>query len=259
LCAVGCVLTCARVHALPPADDTVIQLTATDRLVSLNGLWRFHAGDNPGWAAADFDDSDWIATRTAFGVDPPPPPGWNGVGWFRIRLSLDAELAARSVAIWTRQSGASEVYVDGRLVQSDGVVGRDYESERPYLQVGYEGTRATLVALSAGPHTVAVRYSNFTAARRQHMEAVGFVLHVGDLDAMAASQQPRRLAAVTQVGFTVASLTFAVLHLALFVFYPRIRTTVNRCVNSSGGVLPVLLVGLSDAVDVGSSVCDLRE
>ena len=37
------------------------------------------------------------------------------------------------------------------------------------------------------------------------------------------------------------------------------RATVNRCVNSSGGVLPVLLVGLSDAVDVGSSVCDLRE
>ena len=35
--------------------------------------------------------------------------------------------------------------------------------------------------------------------------------------------------------------------------------TVNRCVNSSGGVLPVLLVGLSDAVDVGNSVFDLRE
>ena len=37
------------------------------------------------------------------------------------------------------------------------------------------------------------------------------------------------------------------------------RATVNRCVNSSGGFLPVLLVALSDAVDVSDPVCDLRE
>ena len=35
--------------------------------------------------------------------------------------------------------------------------------------------------------------------------------------------------------------------------------TVNRCVNSSGGFLPVLLVALSDAVDVSDPVGDLRE
>ena len=37
------------------------------------------------------------------------------------------------------------------------------------------------------------------------------------------------------------------------------RATVNRCVNSSGGFLPVLLVALSDAVDVSDPVGDLRE
>ncbi len=37
------------------------------------------------------------------------------------------------------------------------------------------------------------------------------------------------------------------------------RATVNRCVNSSGGFLPVLLVALSDAVDVSDPICDLRE
>ena len=41
---------------------------------------------------------------------------------------------------------------------------------------------------------------------------------------------------------------------------PRGRgATVNRCVNSSGGFLPVLLVALSDAVDVSDPVGDLRE
>ncbi len=40
---------------------------------------------------------------------------------------------------------------------------------------------------------------------------------------------------------------------------PENRATVNRCVNSSGGFLPVLLVALSDAVDVSDPVCDLRE
>lgn len=34
------------------------------RITSLDGLWRFHTGDNPAWANPDFDDSRWSLLRS---------------------------------------------------------------------------------------------------------------------------------------------------------------------------------------------------
>lgn len=58
---------------------------------SLSGTWRFKAGDNPAWAAPDFDDSLW---------DSKPIPGrWPAggypesgqVGWYRLTVKLLAD------------------------------------------------------------------------------------------------------------------------------------------------------------------------
>lgn len=32
-------------------------ITGREPVTSLNGLWRFHSGDNPAWADPQFDDS----------------------------------------------------------------------------------------------------------------------------------------------------------------------------------------------------------
>jgi hypothetical protein len=42
-------------------------------LTPLNGMWRFHAGDDTRWAAAAFDDSDWSLLR--------PDRGWEEQGY----------------------------------------------------------------------------------------------------------------------------------------------------------------------------------
>ena len=34
------------------------------RVASLDGLWRFHTGDNPAWASPSFDDSKWSLLRS---------------------------------------------------------------------------------------------------------------------------------------------------------------------------------------------------
>ncbi len=55
--------------------------------VSLAGLWRFHAGDDPAWAEPKLDDSNWAELRV------PKPWGRQGYldlawGWYRLRLEL---------------------------------------------------------------------------------------------------------------------------------------------------------------------------
>jgi hypothetical protein len=89
------------------ADESgVTQITLGRALVPLNQPWRFHVGDDPRWAQADFDDSGWEI------VDLTPPagahdsdvglsgyvPGWNarghrgysGYAWYRMRIALAA-------------------------------------------------------------------------------------------------------------------------------------------------------------------------
>jgi hypothetical protein len=67
-------------------------------LVTLNGPWRFHVGDDPRWADPAFDDAHWAV------VDLTPPPGardpdvglpgyvhgWgtSGVAWYRLHVTI---------------------------------------------------------------------------------------------------------------------------------------------------------------------------
>lgn len=229
VCACLLALTLASAGAGTASDSGLAgtRLVGAGPAVSVPDGWKFHPGDDPVWAMPDFDDSEWSTVNSAFRLRrlPAPPPGWEGIGWFRIWLSADADAAARPVGVWLRQSGASELYVDGRRVHAYGTVGRDYESERAYLHSGVDwGAHTIALDMTPGTRLLAIRYSNFTAARHRHLHDAGFTLSVGDLPAMTQEAQRRtRVASATQVGFTVAGLVFAALHLALFLFYPRIR------------------------------------
>ena len=35
-----------------------------EAVASLDGLWRFHTGDNPAWSNPNFDDSQWPLLRS---------------------------------------------------------------------------------------------------------------------------------------------------------------------------------------------------
>jgi len=48
-----------------PAHAQTFDLNAGRQpLTSLDGLWRFHTGDDPQWANPSFDDSQWPLLRS---------------------------------------------------------------------------------------------------------------------------------------------------------------------------------------------------
>lgn len=49
---------------LPLHAQNFSLITGRDPVTSLDGLWRFHPGDNPHWASASFDDSQWPLIRS---------------------------------------------------------------------------------------------------------------------------------------------------------------------------------------------------
>ncbi|WP_109486393.1 SpoIIE family protein phosphatase [Occallatibacter savannae] len=90
---------------------------AKDRLpiAELDGLWRFHPGDDPHWADPAFDDSSWPLLRSDRGWSSQGYPKMSGFGWYRFRVKIPAGSAPLAL-YFPRFLTSYEVYADGRLL-----------------------------------------------------------------------------------------------------------------------------------------------
>jgi sigma-B regulation protein RsbU (phosphoserine phosphatase) len=91
--------------------------SAQEGVIELN-RWKVQAGDNPAWAAPDFDDSAWqtgqwpTLTRLAAPVR---------IRWYRASIEIEPALVGQDLAIALAPfDEVYEVYVDGKLVGTHG-------------------------------------------------------------------------------------------------------------------------------------------
>ena len=92
--------------------------------ILLDKNWKFHAGDNPDFVKADFDDSAWESINPLLDVHDTLPqiPRPSGICWFRLHLTIDKNVLNNPLALRISQSGASEIYENGVLVRQFGVL-----------------------------------------------------------------------------------------------------------------------------------------
>ena len=139
---------------------------------------RLKRGDDPRWAAPDWDDHGWLEVSPGLVI-----PVHDGIYWVRFRLRQSQESSERDVnrmLFWPRDEPGSpinalimagpfsfDLHWDGRLIRRSGVVGAERATETP-------GPLDNLVAipedlLGPGEHVVALRVStahyNFTTER----------------------------------------------------------------------------------------------
>lgn len=121
----------------------------------------YHAGNVPGtdWAKVDFDDRDWGKLLVNAAV-PLPDSLWQGIGCFRLRITIDSALRNTVLVMRVRHlSSASEIYWDGALRHQFGRVHADADSEGVYAILG-DGV--PIYCDSAREHLLAIRYSAHT-------------------------------------------------------------------------------------------------
>lgn len=85
----------------------------------LNSGWRFVAGDDPGFALADFNDSGWdlLADRAGQGGLSP------GLDWLRLHFTLPQSFAADPALLLPPCGDSVEVYLNGVRIGGAGVIG----------------------------------------------------------------------------------------------------------------------------------------
>lgn len=121
--------------------------------VTLDGLWRFHLGDDPdgskGWASPSFDDSGWTLIRSDRGWNAQGYHDPEGMAWYRATIQIPAGTGPLSLSI-TGINDSSEVFADGRLIGTyGGLPPHAYANDAQLLRV------YALPAMgSAQPHTL---------------------------------------------------------------------------------------------------------
>ena len=187
--------------------------------------WKYLAGDDFEWAAADLDDSGWDELETSsINRQSPPPSGWNGRGWFRLRFQVDESMANKPVALEARQYGASEVYLNGRLVTKFGEIKEHGEIEYnpAFIPVPVE--------FRAGENVLAVRYSASVLAETDTLRGAwlrnggikpGFYLQFDDIVDFKTTIQTYSdvVAGRFAVLYTGVLAALGLLHLLMFLFY----------------------------------------
>ncbi len=217
------------------------------KYVELDKLgWKYSPNAEPRFADPQFDDSAWETLNfTAITPDNIPKNGWRGIGWFRLRLRVDPTLANQPLALVMVHYGASEIYLDGKLIERYGTVGATPESEVEYNP----NTVPLAVVLDGrGEHLIAVRHScmvmrDATSWRSRWLHRLagqqllrnysnrtieygaGFSIKLQELNQAQANID--RLRSPDGRGFALyasgLALVIGLLHLLMYWFYPDQR------------------------------------
>ncbi|MBK6429126.1 MAG: SpoIIE family protein phosphatase [Blastocatellia bacterium] len=217
--------------------------------IELREGWRYRSGDDPAWAAATLDDSQWepLASPALLASDP-PATGWTGIGWFRIHLDVDASAADRPLAFEIFHLGASEIYVDGEKIAGWGTVAATTDTERTFQP---RGRPVALQFRGAGPHVIAIRYSIALSAPGTSWTAdwlskssmtLGYFARIrtvaSSVETVVATS---RGGAGFSVGAFVLMASLALMHLLLFAFNRESRGNLFYGLFAAGSALLVFV------------------
>ena len=200
-----------------PPTPLITRLPATGGLLLRNG-WRYHVGDDPAWARPDFDDSRWDTLNpTRPRLELPPALG-NGISWLRLRFRLGDSLRQRDLLLNSFEIGAIEVYLNGQLVQHQGLLAADPARVQPsgrFLQPG------ALPAGGPAEQVLAVRYAPWRPLLPRELDQAPqlrmSLFAPQQFWEGRAREQDSALVLLVLVGF---SALLAFLHFAFFYYNP---------------------------------------
>ena len=183
--------------------------------------WKYKIGDDTAWADPSFDDSNWEMINPFLNREDFVKLDWTGNIWFRNYILVDSSLWGQPFGFVFTCTGAAEIYLDGKLKYKYGEVGDSKESEVRYL----DRTPKHIVFEENGTQAIAVRYSNFVSEEIiKYNVPVGFFAVIGELDSFISGRiENVRRSSIIQMAFSAFILAFAIMHLLLFIFYPKAK------------------------------------
>ena len=177
--------------------------------LNVDSMWTYSPGDDSSNVSKAARLINTLYLSDSFGK----PVVWKGLGWFRKTFVLPDSLIGKDVQMRMGQFGASEIYLDGRLVYRYGVIGHSKEEEHTYIP-----RKPLLVIMDTRPqHTLLVKFSNYSIGKPGDMDILkGFWLQLSPDVAKAEKKLFARYHYI--VSFSIV-FGFCLFFFFVFLFY----------------------------------------
>lgn len=104
-----------------------------DHTVLLDKGWKYKMGDNPVYALPKYNDQGWKPINATLDVhDSLPKDAKTGIGWMRLKFFVGEKVRNKNLALKIHQSVASEIYMNGKLLTSYGVIDADPQKVKAF-------------------------------------------------------------------------------------------------------------------------------
>jgi signal transduction histidine kinase/DNA-binding response OmpR family regulator len=206
------------------ADSTFhINLLPVEGLLLDKG-WKYQAGDNPAWASPQWNDREWQPINPTKDIHDLPELWNTETGWFRLRFIADSAVRKQSLALLIQQTGASQIYLNGKLILTLGRI--SIHPQEVYAE--------TLPANQLIPLQLGIEPIQTVAVRFALQKNIPYIKFAGrpnpalqlQLKEVSAAVQHLNANNITGFEYFRVGIFFilAILHLAFFLFYPAQRT-----------------------------------
>ena len=187
-------------------------------------MWQYHIGDNPQWADSNYDDANWEPAYTIMKSGGMLDTHWSGIGWFRLHIYIDSTVTQLPIGLNFEDKGASEIYINGKLIKRIGIVSSDKKDEHPKINIP-----PFITSMQPGKdYVIAVRYSNhqyynFLSSNYFDQANIykGFTLSLGSFDIMYSNilemQHHYFFYMLLLLGIAIGIFF---IHLIMYIYYP---------------------------------------
>jgi Stage II sporulation protein E (SpoIIE) len=190
-------------------------------LVSLNGEWRFHPGDDPRWADPNFDDSQWPLIESTHGWSDQGYKNMSGLAWYRARVVIPE--GGEPLGLYIPSAVTSyQVFADGRMIgQFGGTPPHDisYHHVPRTFQLPaefYGHSHTALIAIRIWHWPV---WAGYTSGGTRSGMLIGNLDLIDDYSALKTDQTEQE--SITGILFTVLNSLAGLTALALFAMRRR--------------------------------------
>ncbi len=191
--------------------------------IKLNHFWKYHKGDSIKWANPAINDSKWKYIQTELDLLKIPVGTFENCGWFRLHIEVDTQFVNKPLLLMLSQQGASEIYLDGKLLHKFGKIDpHNILMDEPFnphyfpINITFESKRN---------HLIAVRYRNKNAQidfQNNLVSSSGFNLNISDLETVFDFTISKNFYYKGSIIFYFTFfLALAILHFLLYMFYKK--------------------------------------
>ncbi len=112
---------CCLLALVPAVSAQTFDASSLRKPSEINSTWLVHAGDDPAFAAPDFNDSGWLRFDPNKSVKPLFPGKPPEVLWYRVRVKVAPD--QKDLALVEHQlASAFEIYINGQKFYTNGSV-----------------------------------------------------------------------------------------------------------------------------------------